>query len=542
MLVYANQMTFSGKDAEEAVFKAVEKWFEEKLGFSLDTNLLKENGVHDGRGDSSSQLKIYTATEQTPKLYSWVLADSDRNVYGRQWHTELGLKVSGSNVEFSCILKAEDRSAMVSIWVMASKPRVIGYVIENIRNSEYASFDGQFIGDAVKKIGEDHHSYVSFLAEIERKERHYPLVLISPGSDRKYLINPNHLQEELVGLAQVVEIVCEFDRYEMTGILRKQWSAWDGSVNVINIPEPSGHTGNRYFLAEEIEDWGRTQQSRVSRLLARITNDTNMSQRRNRIRPEDVIQASRRRSEVTQRQIHEMQVGELRSKLEKAHNDIDEQKRDNKKLKDENDKLEQEGLEITRLLCKAEDDVKSKNYENCSLKEQLKNSKVQEPIDYDAEYVIELFFEKERLNPEECLAVIEKLLGNNCVILSSARKSARNANTFRNGKKLLDMLKKLVVEYRQALIEGKDGDAQASSIFGTKGFAAKESQAVMHNKDKRQARTFEYEGESIAMFKHLKIGFTNNKSRTIRVHFHWDSIRKKIVVGYCGEHLPISSN
>ena len=542
MLVYANQMTFSGKDAEEAVFKAVEKWFEEKLGSNLGSSFLKEGGVHDGRGDFPTQLKIYTATEQTPKLYSWVLTESDQSVHGRQWHTELGLKVLGSAVEFSCILKTEDRSAMISIRVMASKPRVIGYVIENICDSGDASFDGQFIGDAVKKVGEDHHSYVSFLAEIERKERHYPLVLISPGLNRKYLINPSHLQEQLVGLAQVVGVVHKFDRYEMKGILGTQWSAWDGSVNVIGMPEPNGHAGSRCFLAQEIEDWGVTQQDRVSRLLARITNDTNMAQRMNRIRPADVMHASRKRSEVTRMQIHKMQVEELRDELAKAQDDVNGQKEHIKQLKDENDKLEWEGLEIIGQLDEAKDDVKNKTFENYSLKEQLKNLETQEFFDYDPEYLVDLFLNKEKLNPEECLTFIGKLFKDNCVILPSARKSAKNANAFRNGKKLLGMLKKLVVEYRQALIEGKEGDAQANSIFGTKGFAARESQLVMGDKKKRQARTFEYQGENIPMFKHLKIGFTTDKSRTIRVHFHFDPIRKKIVIGYCGEHLPISSN
>jgi hypothetical protein len=64
----------------------------------------------------------------------------------------------------------------------------------------------------------------------------------------------------------------------------------------------------------------------------------------------------------------------------------------------------------------------------------------------------------------------------------------------------------------------------------------------MGNKAMRRQRTFEYRGEQIEMFRHLKIGVEENVAKTIRVHFHWDAEREKIVIAYCGKHFPISSN
>ena len=57
----------------------------------------------------------------------------------------------------------------------------------------------------------------------------------------------------------------------------------------------------------------------------------------------------------------------------------------------------------------------------------------------------------------------------------------------------------------------------------------------------RRERAFNYEGETVEMFRHLKIGVGDDATRTIRVHFHWDADREKIVIGYCGEHLSVSS-
>ena len=64
----------------------------------------------------------------------------------------------------------------------------------------------------------------------------------------------------------------------------------------------------------------------------------------------------------------------------------------------------------------------------------------------------------------------------------------------------------------------------------------------MANRAMRRQRTFDYDGTQVEMFRHLKIGVADDPMQTIRVHFHWDGARRKIVIGYCGEHLPVSSH
>jgi len=64
----------------------------------------------------------------------------------------------------------------------------------------------------------------------------------------------------------------------------------------------------------------------------------------------------------------------------------------------------------------------------------------------------------------------------------------------------------------------------------------------MANKTMRRQRTFEYEGEQVEMFRHLKIGVADDCTKTIRVHFHWDSSRQQIIIGYCGAHLSVTSH
>ena len=54
-------------------------------------------------------------------------------------------------------------------------------------------------------------------------------------------------------------------------------------------------------------------------------------------------------------------------------------------------------------------------------------------------------------------------------------------------------------------------------------------------------REFEYDGNKIKMFQHVGIGTARSKSETIRIHFFVDRKKRKIIIGYCGEHLDVKS-
>ncbi len=148
-----------------------------------------------------------------------------------------------------------------------------------------------------------------------------------------------------------------------------------------------------------------------------------------------------------------------------------------------------------------------------------------------------IFVKKYNPTPQECLKLIEKFYSDQCTILSSAYKSAKPIGHFESGRKLLELLNQLVTEYRDTLIE--KGDSEARKIFEKKVYAANESDSVMNNPKLRRCREFDYESEKVLMFSHLKIGVSNDITKTIRVHFHWDYQCQKIIIGYCGKHLPL---
>ncbi len=540
MLVYANTLSFRGGGAEAAVFKAIGAWLKEQLGFGLHPDQLRTDGEFTGtRGEVRSKLRILTTSEESPQLYSWVLKFSDERVRGRQWTSEVGVKRSGDVLDLSCVVKTDEHSTLVASPVEASQPRLIRYVVANVANAKDADFAPGLPGVGLKTVGPDIDSYRAFEAEIERKERSGPIVLVSPTRDGDYLFSTVDLQQKLVGLAQVVQILPEFNSYEMAGVLGAERSAWGGAVNILYTPTPTGFVRRRLFLADAISGWGDTQLSRIAQVLAWVTNNTNIPRLYGHIRPEGVLQLSlRRRMEAARARSSQMDAAQLRQVLEQTAKQEAEQSKYFDELVDENSQLEGRISTYKDELEGAQDDLAKRDFTIQSLKDQLDRAGDGNTSAVNAERVVGLVSRKAPPSPLQCIELIEELYGDKCVILPSAKASAEKANHFIYGRELLDLLNRLVTAFRATLIEG-GGDNKARAVFGKSEYAANESETVMGNKALRRQRVFEYDGKSVEMLRHLKIGVGDDVTKTIRVHFHWDADREKIVIGHCGEHLRL---
>lgn len=139
--------------------------------------------------------------------------------------------------------------------------------------------------------------------------------------------------------------------------------------------------------------------------------------------------------------------------------------------------------------------------------------------------------------PHLLLSSIQKHFSDRAVVLPSAWKSIKRLVTFRYLEELSTMLVQLVTTYVDSLRYGK-GDAEARSVFG-KAYAAKEAKTL--HKSGRERRTFDYNGSWVFMERHLKIGTNKDSpSETARVHFHWDAQSQRVIIGWCGPHLPLS--
>lgn len=143
------------------------------------------------------------------------------------------------------------------------------------------------------------------------------------------------------------------------------------------------------------------------------------------------------------------------------------------------------------------------------------------------------------VTPSEALGIAASLYPDRICVLESASASAAKADRhFRNGRRLLRLLLKLADDYYDLLEE--KGDAAARKVFSNAEYAAKESDATSGGR-LGEMRDFVYGGRKIRMSRHLRIGNAVDRTRTLRCYFAWVPEDGKIVIGYCGEHLPVAN-
>lgn len=173
---------------------------------------------------------------------------------------------------------------------------------------------------------------------------------------------------------------------------------------------------------------------------------------------------------------------------------------------------------------------------SADLREQFQKNKEATKADLDEDQRLALrALVEERLTPTACLRLLELLYGERVVVLDTAYTSADRSSDFRHSGKLFDLMRTLATGYWDALAAGK-GDGAAMKAFSSNTFSPNESETTRGNKRAIKERSFTYKGETLVMWRHLKIGAAETLAETIRVHFEWMPAEKKIVVGWCGEH------
>ncbi|MFB1118872.1 hypothetical protein RF240_21595, partial [Dickeya dadantii] len=339
-------------------------------------------------------------------------------------------------------------------------------------------------------------------------------------------------------LAQVVSTEGDIDSWEMERLLGRRYSSWDGAINIIYPVNTSGEAGTRLILPDQIETVLSKGIPINNHILSIISHGTNGFKKKKHISP--VITRAKRLADDNK---------EFKGRIKNSQSNSDSEELLNEALKELDEmKLSYDEKELFYLgqVEIAENSLDEESKKNIYLESEIGRLKFErnslgsnaqtKNVDIDIDKLIPLV--SNRLTPASVLSILEILLPNNVVVLKSAYTSARNSSGFKHGQRLLFLLYKLSTEYLSAFLEG--GDNEAKSILGA-AYSANESESVERSKQLSEMRIFEYEGKKIKMFKHVRVGVAHNKADTIRAHFDIDLENKKVVIGYCGEHLPVQS-
>lgn len=527
MLVYVNQLEIVGRDSLTTVINTVGGWFKEQTGHHFTIEDLTSGSDFSFSG---KKIRKYKADAKDPILYGFLFSTPDNSVGGRQWITEIGIRVEEGSVLFTLLLETSDISTRVTDIPVTTKPKLIKYIRENCELSP------DTVGVRVRSLVSEEDSLRALKFEIERDERQAPIVLLSHQLNGECVVSPQTLQGHLLGLAQVVEVDEHMDSWLMERELGRRYSAWGGAINIIYPARGNSYCRNKLYLSNELDKLTEKEVNVNLEILSRITHFSNGYRKRKHFSPQDVrAKRAADHRKYLQDKFQESRNDESQDELlEEAFQQIEEHDHVLIELQEKHEKeLESEQVQALNAL----EEVDRKDQEIWRLKAKLSafDGFNEEILD---SAVINAAFEAVRNpQPETCLYLLELTFPDRIIVLESASKSARESASFSKTQKLSDLLFRLATEYYDKIISGPD--SQARQVFGNSEFAAQESETVANNTELLRKRTFDYRGTSTPMLKHLKIGVNDSVVDTIRVHFHWDSENKKIVIGYCGPHLPL---
>jgi len=288
MLIYVNQFKFKNTDIN-TVFRTISGWLKSITKTHFNYESLKINSEKE---IDKMWVRTFSALDSQPHMYSILFTHPDREIKGRQWVTEIGIKEEGNDIFFSILLETSDISTQVKEVPSTTRPRLINYIKKNIE------LDSNTIGINVKTINNDSYNFKALKYEILNNSRTYPIVLISSTSDdEKYLINAEKLQDQLLGLAQVYILDKTINSWELEEHLTKSYSAWDGAINIIYPPYKNTYCFNKLLSRSYLQDLKNQEIHIIREILSHITHITNGFNKKKHFSPTD-IRAKRQKDKL----------------------------------------------------------------------------------------------------------------------------------------------------------------------------------------------------------------------------------------------------
>lgn len=529
MLVYVSRLWFTPSTGFDEPLDVVARWLSRKTGRQVSDDMLR-------RGDriqlpAGQEVTSLAALEDLPHLMSVTYNHPDRQVRGRLWTTEIGLRqgAPGADIECTTLLKTSEISARVASPVQVSRP---GLVTELARRCPLSNATQ---GVRIHRLDAD--SAEAFRHLVFDKARLHAYIVLSPDRDGRYLADADHLQSLLLGLADVVVIPEGVDTLWLARVVGTDFIPYHGAARLIYPEARSSHrayVAGKLFTVQDVADLKASGTSFDTEILSLVVHRSNLPLSWAHIGPDQVRDAQLVR-ELRAKRAEAAKTGDLSEYAGLLETTVTELE---STLKTRDQSIE----ELERLV-QAQDDLERElRYDNEALKANLeKASKAGRPGNVagdDAEDLVAMLpdFIDGNPTPFQSLAMLEHFMPTHIHVLREAWESAKESDRFKYGGRLFALLLLLGRDYWDALVAGKP-DAEAKKMFGNS-FAAKESERVEMNHAARTRRTFSYGGKDYEMMKHLKIGVKDSPAETIRVHFEWIAGEKLIVIGHCGPHIP----
>ncbi|MDZ4688835.1 MAG: hypothetical protein SH850_27485 [Planctomycetaceae bacterium] len=523
MLIYCARLSLVPSSPVSSLMAVTAEWLRSKTHEVITENELAVDGER--RAKDGSSVEWLAAMLDGEEWRGVRYAHPDRQVEGRQWVTEIGVRRAKAVFACSILLRTHEVSASVDPNVQTTRPKLVEEIVKRCKLA------ADTCGGAPRTLRLDDAE--AFLYEVNNPDRQYPLVQISPTLDGNYLIGPERAASQLAGVAVVAVIPPDVDTYALEETLSLRFSSYRGAVNIIWPKVGVGAAAlvpTYRILDHQIAEIRARGGEPEKKLLASLCHRMNEVYARDHITPEMVRSIKHRAALADARQ----SAANTDPDMESLVRQVDEDQR--AEIESLKAKLKARDGEIATLeekLGESETTVESLKASLAAKTGQVASAP-DSALPAEARDALHKAMGKDA-GLFDALKTLTLLFPDRIIVLGSAWKSARDADEFKYPRKAYDMLHTLCSDYWEAMANGKS-DAEARSCLG-QAFSAKESETVERNKNAKKLRTFRYKDNPMEMMMHIKIGNKDSVADTFRAHFEWDGTCRKVVIGHCGKHL-----
>ncbi len=514
MIIYSTKLFIDPQTPFDKIVDEIEKWAQ----FKAKSKSFKINEDRLSLSINGTKIGFYRFGEDQKELINFQLSHGDDASPGRIWITEVGARTTEKHIECSILLETSEISTLVSSIPETTVP----FLVHNfIKHTKIISPTPK---NNISDVSED-GTLEDLKTDLINFDRHYPIILVSGNSKSDCLVNLENLRYYIEGLACVYFVPIDFNASwlfeQIEGVNR--FFPKGGGISIVHPSDKSGRIpyAERFF-PDTLIDLIDSEKDVAKTILTSICHRYNLPNKLQHITREMVLAEERNK-----------QISRIISGAENEKNDLQQW---NEEYESEINRLNIELNEAQQLWHEADDKKNKLALEVNGLKYELNYRPDQGNADYT---VIKSVLDEiaDLISVEKSLTIIERIFTDRIVVLEPARRSSKGSVQFRYKARAFSLLWRLCNEYWTALASGEP-DAEARRTFGQDEYSAKESESVSNNERARKMRIFQYRDESIYMEKHLKIGVKDSVVETIRIHFEWLAEEKKIVIGYCGKHLP----
>lgn len=473
------------------------------------------------------------------RLGSWTayrLTHPDSEISGRLWKIHIGVRdFEEGGAEASVVTEISDvsplhvtqpqlrRPVLVSEWLRHAEPDMLPPAPQSLHT------------------GADLQQLIAAANDINRL---HPLILVSKFANGHTPVDLDDLHDRLAGQAQWVEVSSTFDT-RADEYAQERWAVWRGGISFVLTPMRDRVTGGLYVPVERFtpdyldQIWGSGADV-ATYLQQRFHHRTNLQIARVQIGP-DQLQQARVQAEQ-QELLNRLSSGPTVSPEEVERIRATLARTEAKARDAENAFFDavMRADEQERLAEAAEQRARAAELKASAVSAQIDAIKAGKDLRVSVEPCVRDAFIRrmagEDLTPEQALRLLAFMFPDRIVVLESAYRSAAEARGFTRPQKMVERLLHLTIDYVDAMRAG-GGDGAGIKVFGSDGYAAKESETVETRATAVKLRTFTYKGVDYYMQRHLKIGTKRSAEDGWRCHFEWLPQEGRVVIGHCGKHL-----